>query len=425
MNLTEFRDRMIIAPAPKPARRLGRNEIVCSDVTAFLQSLPDESLHCIVTSPPYYGLRDYNTEGQIGLEETPDKFIARLVSVFREARRVLRKDGTCWVNMGDSYMNSGVRQTGRNDENPNDIARRFEKYGTGRVKALSDNNPRLNIQIKSRLKPKDLMMMPHRLAIALQADGWWVRSDIVWHKPNPMPESCTDRPTKSHEYVFLLTKSAKYAYDADAIREPHKTKVGAMRDRSKEQYNDSYTGGRFSSGERTMYGDTGRNKRSVWSIPTESFPDAHFATFPQALVEPCILAGCPLEVCGECGNPVVRVSTVSGGTIGKAWHDHSNDIEVGQSQRHHLPFGKGSDYKRITTGFKPTCDCNAPTKPGVVLDPFMGSGTVAIVARRLGRDYTGCDLNQIYVDMANERLNNTDPYQDKQIEPGIKQMSLF
>jgi len=218
------------------------------DVRDVLPTLDAKSVQCVITSPPYWGLRDYGVKGQIGLEPTPDDYVQTMVKVFREVTRVLRDDGTLWLNMGDSYASSPAGNFGGDMPAPAD---------GGRYRA---NKPKMDYGA-SGLKPKDLVGIPWRVAFALQADGWYLRSDIIWHKPNPMPESVTDRPTKSHEYLFLLTKSPRYYYDTDAVREP-----------SVEQA-------------------AGRNLRSVWTINPQPFSEAHFATFPTALVEPCIKAG--------------------------------------------------------------------------------------------------------------------------------------
>lgn len=247
------------------------------DNREVMRTLPDESVQCVVTSPPYWGLRDYGTPGQLGLEPTPDEYAAAMVDVFREVRRVLRRDGTLWLNLGDSYAASG-RGTGGNrvETSP--------KQRTNTGSYFSDA-----ARADHGVKPKDLVGIPWRVAFALQADGWFLRSDIIWAKPNPMPESVTDRPTKAHEYLFLLAKSERYLYDADAIAETStgRTDVGRMSFRA-----DIGSGGVWRDEDRT--GDVStRNRRSVWTIATKPYAGAHFATFPEALVEPCILAGCP------------------------------------------------------------------------------------------------------------------------------------
>ena len=261
----------------------------CRDV---LKTLPDESVHCVVTSPPYFGLRDYGVDGQIGLEPTPDAFVAEMVAVFREVRRVLKDDGTLWLNLGDSYAGAGT--IGRNDTTPEALARRAEKYGTGTGagSAVGSHGTR---KPATGLKPKDLIGIPWRVAFALQADGWWLRQDIIWSKPNPMPESVTDRCTKAHEYLFLMAKSERYFYDADAVKEP--SVIGATVVESQTVGEKHRQGTRFSGANGHNLGecDGTRNKRSVWTVATQPYSGAHFATFPPALIEPCILAGCPKD----------------------------------------------------------------------------------------------------------------------------------
>jgi site-specific DNA-methyltransferase (adenine-specific) len=255
-----------------------------------MRGLPDQSVHTCVTSPPYFGLRDYGMEGQIGLEATPDAFVARLVDVFREVRRVLRDDGTLWLNLGDSYAGGGT--IGRNDTTPEALARRAERYGTGTGagSAVGASGTRKPV---ADLKPKDLIGIPWRVAFALQADGWYLRQDIIWAKPNPMPESVRDRCTKAHEYLFLLSKSDRYFFDAEAIKEPARYVVDADRKPSGDYSEGS---GRNDAGGHRSGGFVGsetRNRRSVWTVTTKPYAGAHFATFPPDLIEPCILAGCP------------------------------------------------------------------------------------------------------------------------------------
>lgn len=310
------------------------NSILVGDCLRTLQTLPDASVHCCVTSPPYWGLRDYGHDGQIGQEQTPEAFVSALVAVFREVRRVLRDDGTCWVNLGDSYAGSGKGAWGSQEEADAARGKTKEVYIPTRETApLAGHVPK-------GLKRKDLVGIPWRIAFALQADGWYLRQDIIWHKPNPMPESVTDRCTKSHEYLFLLTKSERYHYNAAAIAEA--ASGGRTAGNKRHKYVDAVESGmqehRTKAGLLALSGvewDT-RNRRSVWTIPTQPFAGAHFAVMPEALVEPCILAGCP--------------------------------------------------------------------EGGTVLDPFCGSGTVPSVAARLGRRYIGCELNPDYAAMAERRI---------------------
>lgn len=288
--------------------------------------LRDGCVQCVVTSPPYWGLRDYGDTNQIGLEATPDLFVTHIRCVFSEVRRVLKNDGTVWLNLGDSYASGG---TGRRDTSGEYAERRAAQFGSRRG---AGNGPR---EYKQRerpegLKAKDLIGIPWRVAFALQADGWYLRSDIIWSKPNPMPESVTDRPTKAHEYLFLLSKSQTYYYDADAIKE---AAVWTRENNPEWQKQRAETNARKGAGNRNAADggftgwkpENGRNKRSVWTVPTMPYAGAHFATFPEKLIEPCILAGCPLG--------------------------------------------------------------------GLVLDPFLGSGTVGAVAERLGRRWVGTDLS--------------------------------
>jgi len=254
-----------------------RYQILNGDCIEMMRTLPDNSVNCCVTSPPYFGLRDYGCDGQIGLEETPEAFIAMLVDVFREVKRVLKDDGTLWVNIGDSYSR-GDRgtvppQKGSAASKSDDV-----KYNFKSASAMMGNHP--------EIKPKDLIGIPWMLAFALRADGWYLRQDIIWHKPNPMPESVTDRCTKSHEYIFLLTKSPKYFFDSEAMKEKA-VYAGAKRGVSKNVSPSGIT----DFGGKVEY-DT-RNKRSVWTVNTKSYSEAHFATYPPELILPCILAGCP------------------------------------------------------------------------------------------------------------------------------------
>jgi DNA modification methylase len=266
--------------------------ILVGDVREVLPTLDASSIHCVVTSPPYWGLRDYGVDCQIGLEGDIDDYLSTMVEVFRGIWRVLREDGTLWLNLGDAY--AGVHSKGKND-----IPRSEQGDGKGLFVVAGGSQDHyfstdICRPVPSGLKPKDLCGIPWRVAFALQADGWYLRSDIIWSKPNPMPESVTDRPTKAHEYVFLLTKSRKYYYDADAIREANKPE---SEERYKYSLDGSYTPGWAYPNEQRdkpqqwQLNPTGRNKRTVWEIPTQPYPDAHFSTFPEALVAPCIEAG--------------------------------------------------------------------------------------------------------------------------------------
>ncbi len=250
-------------------------KLLIGDCRDLLKTLPSGSVHCCVTSPPYFGLRDYGVAGQIGLEQTPDEYVAEMVTVFREVRRVLRDDGTLWLNLGDSYAGSSIAGAPRVGIVPGE---------GGKLQGRNRNG----LGAIDGLKHKDLIGIPWRVAFALQADGWYLRQDIIWHKPNPMPESVTDRCTKAHEYVFLLSKSARYYYDHEAIKEP----AIAPGVRVATPYTANAVGSTSTTPYNGNQKDT-RNKRSVWTVNTQPYSGAHFATFPQKLIEPCILAGCP------------------------------------------------------------------------------------------------------------------------------------
>jgi DNA modification methylase len=258
--------------------------VIIGDVREKLADLPDESVHCVVTSPPYFGLRDYGVPGQIGLEPTPDAYVAEMVAVFREVRRALRRDGTCWLNLGDSYNNRTKVRTTSHQPALNGFAddNWAARAASGGVRmSRSDGD----------LKEKDLIGVPWMVAFALRADGWWLRQDIIWAKPNPMPESVTDRCTKAHEYVFLLSKSERYWFDADAIAEPS---LSVTQERLRPNGLSVERGKREQVFRPNCGVDDTRNRRSVWTITTQPFPEAHFATFPPELPELCIKAGCPV-----------------------------------------------------------------------------------------------------------------------------------
>jgi len=258
-------------------------QLLQGDCIKKLKSLDDKSVHCCVTSPPYFGLRDYGHDGQIGLESTPDSYVARIVQVFREVWRVLRDDGTLWLNLGDSYASF-------RDGKATPDTTRGDSTGTLVPKGHAKNRMASTFS-GTEIKHKDLIGIPWRVAFALQADGWYLRQDIIWHKPNPMPESVTDRCTKAHEYIFLLTKKPNYYFDNEAIKVQSKQDWGT-RNRTNGKYHNEGTGLRPHSGLTKSYEKA--NKRSVWSVNVKPYKEAHFATYPSELIEPCILAGCPI-----------------------------------------------------------------------------------------------------------------------------------
>ena len=468
------------------------SQIIVADVAQGIP-LADASVHCCITSPPYWGLRDYGVDGQLGMEKTPGEYIAKMVAVFREVKRVLRDDGTLWVNMGDSYASS---------------------WACKRRNVVGNKSPAPDIQrgrMGDSLKEKDLCGIPWMLAFALRDDGaaspgamreleslrsailaeyetwesipprirreleridadyhaakagsWYLRSDIIWAKPNPMPESCTDRPTKSHEHIFLLTKKPRYFYDQDAIREEAEygrkgwlDSDGMLRRAGGDQ-------SKMNQGDARWRGcdpSAGRNKRDVWTcertivqqfldwkraggngdssdvwrIPTYSFPQAHFATFPPALVEPCIKAGTSEKgCCPQCGAPWRRVIRKDR----KATRPAESNVNDPTGMANRDPQRHVTEYR--TTRWIPGCECVPPDRrerdweqlrfmdarrywteliwdkdpdkiPCTVLDPFFGAGTTGLVAQRLGRRFIGIELKPEYAQMAVDRINKEFP----------------
>lgn len=270
-------------------------DIRIGDCRTLLAAMEPQSVHCCVTSPPYFGLRDYGVNGQIGLEQTPDEYVAEMVAVFRAVKRVLRDDGTLWLNLGDSYASTppGNKTMGVSGKSGlNGVNGASGKY---RETLEAGHATKRDTSKLPGIKPKDLIGIPWRVAFALQADGWYLRQDIIWHKPNPMPESVRDRCTKAHEYIFMLSKSPKYYFDHEAIKEPavsdHPSGNGFKRGARKTYQNQDGT----PRGNEEQWAGVGgmRNRRSVWTVTTKPFKGAHFATFPPDLIEPCILAGCP------------------------------------------------------------------------------------------------------------------------------------
>lgn len=308
------------------------NKIYNGDSLEELKKIPDNTVNTVVTSPPYYGLRDYGVSGQLGLEESPEEYIDKLVEIFREVRRTLRDDGTLWLNLGDSYWanrsKNGLEYAGDNGKNPDYALRSGGKH--------------------EFLKPKDMIGIPWRVALALQKDGWYLRCDIIWNKPNILPQSVKDRPTKSHEYIFLLSKSERYYYNHEVIKEdsiykehqPARGSDGAFGNPQsrvrKSKAKGSFEGKHGKEAFRSI--QTKRNKRTVWTVTTKPVKEAHFATYPIDLIEPCILAGCPVD--------------------------------------------------------------------GIVMDPFIGSGTTAVAAVMHQRNYIGIELNAEYIKIANKRLGH-------------------
>jgi site-specific DNA-methyltransferase (adenine-specific) len=335
--------------------------VIAGDCVDGMATLPDAVAHCVITSPPYWNLRDYGHAGQIGLERSAADYVARMVEVFAEVRRILREDGTLWLNLGDSYHRG------------------------------------------------QLAGIPWRVAFALQESGWRLRQEIIWHKPNPMPESIRNRCTKAHETVFLFAKSDSYFYDADAVKEKS---VGVWNSKNGFGGTDKKSAGDprlRTQGHGTFHADeekTGRNRRSVWTIPTRPYRGAHFAVMPPALVAPCILAGTSAEgCCGECGAPVERILKRNR----KPTRPGADTKTTGNAARE----GNRDPLRHITTtetiGWKAGCECNASRVPCTIFDPFAGSGTTLAVAIANGRNGIGCELNRDYIALAETRIADAMP----------------
>ena len=380
-----------------------RYTIIEGDCIEGMKTLPDGSVHTCVTSPPYWGLRDYGHDDQIGAEKTPEEFVENMVDVFREVRRVLRDDGTVWLNLGDSYASNGCY-----------INAWLEKEHNKDKRHLHTNNHERYEDRKAfrggsyNIKGKDLIGIPWRVAFALQADGWYLRQDIIWHKPNPMPESVIDRCTKAHEYIFLLSKSQKYYYDHLAIREDGPTYVRKASGYKGEDYVKGHTSRTGGKNHKSGFADkdkvtVGRNKRSVWTVTTKPFRGAHFATFPKDLIEPCVLAGTSAHgCCSVCGAPWQRVIEKTG-EFQRRWS--TNNAEGS-------PYNNQGSMQNTysTTGWEPTCKCaDASVVPCTVLDPFTGSGTTCVVALNHNRRFIGTELNPEYIKIARDRIADEAP----------------
>lgn len=383
------------------------DQIICGDCLEQLEKLPSETVDCCITSPPYYGLRDYGVEGQLGLEASPDEYVAKLVEVFREVRRVLKLEGTLWLNLGDSYAGSWGNY--HPNSPPGKHGQRVKETARWNRPAYEDQafRPPTSNKLEG-LKPKDLIGIPWAVAFALRADGWYLRSDIIWHKPNCMPESVTDRPTKCHEYMFLLSKSQRYYYDNIAIQEKAQNDFGKTWDKRKSAGHPMRYGHDAESQSKIPLGTTlggMKNKRTVWTIPTKPFSGAHFAVMPEALVEPCILAGTSEKgYCPECGKAWKRQIDRK---VERNWKECPKDEGRREQNLQSDKSGLHSQYHEITeitTGWLPSCQCSRDPRPGIVLDPFFGAGTVGVVAKRSGRGYVGIELNPDYVEIARKRI---------------------
>ena len=456
-------------------------KILVGDVREQLSHIADGSVQCCVTSPPYWGLRDYGTgswdggdancdhqgkpmatkaninrncgtgndvknatarefykdvcgkcgairvDNQIGLEQTPQEYVDEMVGVFREVWRVMADDGVLWLNLGDSYAGSGKGRNGDGSANVDPNSKQATSLGTI-IGTLHNSTP-------DGLKPKDLVGIPWRVAFALQADGWYLRQDIIWAKPNPMPESVTDRCTKSHEYVFMLTKSARYYFDNQAIKEEAKTKPGAT---WQERTAAGATAGNVIVGHKTRNGtqrvvhgkgvtsnltrqDGLRNKRDVWTISTKPFRGAHFAVMPEALVEPCVLSSTSEHgACTECNAPWTR-KLERGEIAERKTRDAYIGVIPGRDSATRMNSVNMEAIPFVTVGWEPSCKCGVDTvKPCLVLDPFTGSGTVGVVALKHGRNFIGTELNPEYAEIALNRIESSQPmFNNVSIENGV------
>jgi len=356
-----------------------------------IKELDDNSIDCVVSSPPYFGLRDYGVDGQFGLEKTYQDYLTNTVKVFETFKPKLKDTATIWWNVGDSYS------SGKRTSTTNQSLRGNKDYGVTRT------------PVQQGIKEKDLLMIPNRVAIALQDAGWYIRSEIIWHKPNPMPESVRDRPTSCHEKIWLITKSKKYYYDADAIREPvAKGTITRLSEKNLKNQKGSNrgNGGMRSNGNMKPVGNMEtKNKRNVWTVTTKPCKEAHFATFPKDLIEPCIKAGCPEKVCVKCGTPYVRNLKIIF-TPERKTRDNMVNVIPGRDKPTRMNSKNMESLIKKDLGFKKDCNCKTDEfKSGVVLDPFGGSGTTGIVASLNNRNAILIELNKEYISIANKRIN--------------------
>lgn len=415
--------------------------ILQGDVLERLKDLPDESVNCVMTSPPYWALRDYGISGQLGLESTFKEYINKLCDIFDEVKRVLRKDGTCWINLGDTYASAGGSE------------RKFDDQS----KEFGFSEGTLKAQGRGRIKDyphKSLCMIPFRFAIEMVNRGWILRNTIIWHKPNCMPSSAKDRFTVDFEYLFFFVKNKKYWFETQY--DPHLTQEsrpdGIVRERefgydtkypSVRGYKFNYRvrdvkrgyaekSGQYKAspkeveqyhGQQINYGSQGRNKRAVWKIPTQPFPEAHFAVYPEAICETPIKSGCPEFVCNKCGKAREKIMNPSeeyGELLKENKETGINQIDFfPRVDNKNLPEGRKSGFeKRVTADYKfsgyTNCNCNAGFHGGIVLDPFFGAGTTGVVALKQNKKFIGIEISPEYIEIAKKRL-----------KPYLEQTKLF
>jgi len=404
------------------------------DAAQVLQKLQEESVHCCITSPPWWALRDYGVDGQLGLEKTPEEFVARLVGVFAEVHRVLRKDGVLWVNMGDTYAGGGRGPQGKLVTLFGSHTHMAESRKAQKARGDDARRP------PAGYKNKDLIGVPWMLAFALRSAGWYLRCDVIRQKNNPTPEPIYDRPTRAHEYIFMFSKARRYFYDDVAVMEPvsgtaHSRGAGGA---ALERDGFVKTNSSFSAAvrERTLW----RNRRSVWSSTSQPSSEEHYAAYPESLIEPCVLASTSERgVCSECGAPVRR--QVDRKRVVETWRfpvreerdgkplkggyrteragegpkyspqtaQWGTDASTGPRRMNAVKTHRDVRTDRLTTGWSSNCSCGAASKPALVLDPFCGSGTTGVVALKSGRDFIGVELNPDYVQMARRRLARVSP----------------
>jgi len=440
------------------------NDIHQGDAAETLAKMPESSVHMAMCSPPYFGLRDYGVDGQIGLEDSLDEYIDELVNVAEELRRVLRDDGSWWLNLGDSFAGSWGAQS--KDETENNLPQH--------------DHPDKNLARNGRLRRKSKMLVPHRVAIALEDAGWIVRSDAVWSKPNPMPHPVKDRLHEHKEFVFHLTPEPDYWFDLDPIREPHKE---SSLERTESNYGSSHAGGitmpreddpeHIGTDAEDALHENGKNPGDILDISVKSFPEAHFAVYPPELCELPIKSSCPPKVCVECGTPYDRVTEQvpmwerDPSTIERTQTRRALEIadEEGLTDEHleaaqsvglgNLDGGEGNPYERVddetaelareaadvlgsyyrealmsesapTDEWQQSCDCDThETEPGIALDPFAGAGTTALVAKDLSRRFIGTELNPEYVAMAQKRIGVTVDEPERLLEDGETSITAY
>ena len=413
------------------------NKIINENCLQGLKKLPDNSIDCCITSPPYYGLRDYGTatwiggdencnhqrkkhgdecktgqrnvkggsgdgiykeicsmcgairqDEQIGLEKTPEEYVKKLTELFEEVRRVLKPTGTLWLNIGDSFARGKSRYS-TPAQTLEGGGQKDEKYG------VLHNGERTDFKNHSFIKDKDLIGVPWMLAFALRNSGWYLRMDIIWNKPNPMPESVKDRPTKAHEYIFLMTKEPNYFYDYQAIQTET---IGSEHDKHSRQSRKRFPTDKVNGIRKEGFYPMA-NKRSVWTVTTKPYNEAHFATFPEDLIEDCILAGCPEEVCNCCGIPREKIIEME--DVLRERKNKYGEYRAVNGQPDQRKEGAISKIVGLTD-----CGCGKGFSAGIVLDPFMGSGTTALVAKKKNRNFVGFELNPEYIKIAEKRLDN-------------------